>query len=247
MLHVKRPYQPAEQMRLEHANRLLLSSELSGDELAWQPGMAEWGPLSTIPGVISTTPPPLPPEIPPPIRRQITAYVPPIADHLHATHTTPPTELDQRYKGVGGWLLFFCVGLTILGPLFSLGQMAYTWKQSQTAFAIYPTIESAILCENIGSSVILIYGFIVGCTIWRGNHQGRDIARLFLLFRLSVFVSVELIAVLIIGDLPKQVFAIVAGGVFVPIGREIAYFAIWWSYFTKSKRVRNTYNHDHNT
>lgn len=246
MIHIKRPHQPAEQMLLEHANKLILSGELSGDELAWQPGMAEWGRLSTIPGIISQHPPPLPPEIPPPIRRQTTASISPMAYHTHAIHTTQSTEPGQRYKGVGGWLLFFCVGLTILGPLSSLGQMAYDWKQLQIIFVIYPAIKSAAIWENFGSSIILIYGFIVGCTIWSGSLQGRLIASRFLLFRVSGFLIMELIALSIIGDLPHHVIAATAGGMVVPIVREIAFFAIWWSYFNNSKRVRNTYGFDHN-
>ena len=41
---------------------------------------------------------------------------------------SPNTMNDQaptQYKGVGGWLLLFCLGLTVFGPLITLGKLVY--------------------------------------------------------------------------------------------------------------------------
>ena len=69
MLHVIRKSQPPQKLTLEQVNRLLLDGELSGDELAWRPGMEDWAPLHTIPEVHSQTPPPLPPDVETPIAK----------------------------------------------------------------------------------------------------------------------------------------------------------------------------------
>ena len=47
--------------------------------------------------------------------------------------------------------------------------------------------------------------------------------------------------VVIMGDMPSQVFTTVIGATVGAVFREIIYFLIWWFYFKKSKRVRNTY------
>ena len=194
--------------------------------LAWQEGMSEWSPLNTIISLPATTPAAVPPPPTEGVQQQSVA-APPVV-------TTGP-------KGVGGWLVFFCVGLTILGPLFSLGQITMHWEQAQPAFAQLPNLKTAVMWENIGSVALLIYGFIAGCMIWGGNSSGRDIAKQYLLIRLFGFIGLEFVTVVIMGDMPSQVVTSVIGAAVGAVFREIVYFLIWWFYFKKSKRVRNTY------
>lgn len=59
-IHVKPPYAPQSEISLDEANRLLQKGELPFDTLAWTPGMPDWVPLRTFPGIVAPTPPPLP-------------------------------------------------------------------------------------------------------------------------------------------------------------------------------------------
>lgn len=205
----------------EQTRGMIAAGMISHDDLAWIEGSPDWKPLNTVLGV--SQPPPHP-----------ASTIPAPLAHTLTNSSDGPT-------GVGGWLVFFCVGLTILSPLFSLGQMVNGWEQSKPAFSSFPTIKSALIWENLGSVAILIYGFIVGCMIWSGSSEGRNIARRFLLIRFFGFIGVEVVAILIMGDLPSQMVSAGIGGVVGAIFREGVYFAIWWLYFNKSKRVRNTY------
>lgn len=160
--------------------------------------------------------------------------------------TAPPTLPSQPGpnvgpKGVGGWLMFFCVGLTILGPLFSLGQMASGWEEAKPAFDRLASLRTAIYWENFGTTLILIYGFVVGCIIWGGNESGKRLAKQYLLTRLFGFLGIELVTFLLMLGLPSQVVAAALGGIVGAVFREAIYFLFWWLYFKKSKRVRNTY------
>ena len=181
--------------------------------LAWKEGMSDWAPLNTIVACAET--------------QQATAPPPPVA-------ATGP-------KGVGGWLVFFCVVLTILGPLHFLAQISIAWKQFPPVFAQFPNLKTAIMWEQAGLIALLIYGFIVGCMIWNGNPRGREIAKKFLLIRLFGFIGIEFITVVIMRELPSQVVASVIDGVAVAVFVNLISFLIWWLYFKKSKRVRNTY------
>jgi len=147
----------------------------------------------------------------------------------------------KEKSGVGGWLLFFCIQLVILGPLFSSGKLYNEWELSQPVFENYPALRNVVLFENIGSALLLAYGFFAGLSIWKGESNGRKVARIYLLFRLFGMVLIEFIALVMMGDLPsvvlESVFAALAGVAF----REGVYFLVWWLYFKFSKRVRNTY------
>ena len=119
--------------------------------------------------------------------------------------------------------------------------MFTNWSQSEAAFVLFPTIKTVLVWENFGSTVLLIYGFIVGCIVWSGNPKGRSIARQFLLIRLFAFIGVELVGLLMMRGLPSEVLAGGVGGVVTAVFQAVAYFLVWWFYFKKSKRVKNTY------
>lgn len=208
-------------------------------DLAWHEGLWEWAPLHQ---VLNVGAPMSLPAKPPLLVTSVRKTAPPsqiASPPAPKSHNSGTTNIGP--KGVGGWLFFFCVGLTILSPLIVLGQMIGTWKASEAAFGAYPSIKTAILWENFGSIILLVYGFIVGCIIWSGNPQGRNIAQRFLLIRLFGFIGVELIALLIMSGLPSKVVSGGVSGVGTAVFNAGIYFIVWWSYFKKSKRVKNTY------
>ena len=175
--------------------------------------------------VAHTRPPPMPPTRPP------HAIIPTMAVPAQAKGPT----------GIGGWLVFFCVILTILSPLLVLGQMANNWEQARPTFVVYPSIRAACMWENLGMAALLIYGFIVGCMIWTGNPRGREIAKKFLLIRFLAFIGVEVIGLVMMGNLPSEILVGGIAGVFGSVFQAMFFFLVWWFYFKKSKRVRNTY------
>jgi hypothetical protein len=150
-------------------------------------------------------------------------------------------QVEDGPKGVGGALALFCVALTILTPAWSLIQMTITWQQAKPAFDQFPALKTAVLFENLGCVVLLIYGFVVGCTVMSGSPSGQTVAKQYLLIRLLSGICIELIALIMIGDLPSNVTSGVGGAVARGIIWEGVYFLIWWFYFKNSKRVRNTY------
>lgn len=194
--------------------------------------MSEWAPLSTV----------LAPNHSPLASAPPLPSIPRPSEPISTSSSMPLVVTGPQ--GVGGWLVFFCVGLTILGPLFLLGQMVSTWETSQAGFSRFPSIKTAMIWENFGRSVLLIYGFVVGCIIWSGSSNGRSIAKKYLLIHLFGFIGVEFIAILLMVDLPSKMLAAGIGGVLGAGIKDLFYFLIWWFYFKKSKRVRNTYGND---
>jgi hypothetical protein len=119
------------------------------------------------------------------------------------------------------------------------------WPELQPAFAAYPPLKIAWYLESLWSLVILVYGFVVGVRIWKGNPAGRKLARQFLLIRFFGLLAVEVIAismmVLMIKDPPPELISGGIAGVVGGLVQTALYVGIWWLYFSKSKRVRNTY------
>jgi hypothetical protein len=115
------------------------------------------------------------------------------------------------------------------------------WEKAPLAFAQFPNLKTAVMWETAGSIALLIYGFIAGCMIWSGNPNGREIAKKFLLIRLFGIIGIDFITVVIVGDMPSQVTASVISAAVETVFANLFWFLIWWFYFKKSKRVRNTY------
>jgi hypothetical protein len=120
-----------------------------------------------------------------------------------------------------------CVGL-FLAPALSFIQMMTTWDLAKPAFVQFPSLRRAVEFENLGFVVLLIYGFIVGCTLMRGSPFGRTIVKQYLLIRLLGYVGIELIVLMMINDLP--VTATSGIGV-IAVGRAVifegVYFLTW--------------------
>lgn len=215
------PYTP-EQIEL-----LVNQGLVSPIELGCKEGMTSWVPLNTILQTIN----------------RVSSSVPPTVFQSSApSNVVPvPRAKSNALQGVGGWLLFFCIILTIISPLLTISQLASGWQEVKPVFNKFPSIKTAMIWESIGILALGVYGFIVGCIIWNGSLKGRVIAKGFLLVRLLGFIAIEILAFAILSDLPPEIIIEAVRYYFYAVLREIVFFSIWWLYFQKSKRVKNTY------
>ncbi|MFD0893977.1 DUF2569 family protein [Luteolibacter ambystomatis] len=208
----------------EQVQAMLATGELRGDELAWTDGQADWVPLSTLVPVTRASADPAP----------YNPYAPPVIGGVPLTSIHQP---GTGPSGIGGWLLFYCIALTILSPLLSLAQAVGTvgvWEK-------VPALRNALLVETGGVLLLVACGVVVGILLWMRHPHALKIVKAFLIVRLCSFIVIEVVALLLMQDLGPKVFeAGIGGGVGATI-REVAYFLIWWFYFKKSVRVANTF------
>jgi hypothetical protein len=225
LIHIAQNNRQEGPYTLDQVQGMLDNGAITPITLAWRDGMSSWAPVSTIipPAAphISKAPPPLP-----------------IEKMTSPSNTAELISLDSTGpKGVGGWLLLFCVQLTILSPLISIGEMVNLWNYSK---------NSVVIWTSAGSLSLLIYGFIVGCGIWIGSKKGREIARKYLFVRLTGFIIIQFVAILLIsenslGPTHSKILASFIGSACGSTTTEVIYFLVWWFYFKRSKRVKNTY------
>ena len=160
-----------------------------------------------------------------------------------------PVKIRTPIPPVGGWLLFFCVAMTILGPLVSIGRLSLGWENADAIFAHIPSLKTIMYVETFGIALLVLYGFVVGCKIWRGDPDGKQLAKQYLKIRFFGFIGLWTVVILLMFRLPSHMPRIVeiirsetVEGIIKGVFREGIFFLVWWSYFKKSKRVRNTYD-----
>jgi Protein of unknown function (DUF2569) len=120
-------------------------------------------------------------------------------------------------KGVGGWLLFFCISLTVLAPLLMFIRV---WG-------------SGFELESIVDLVLAAFGVLVGIMIWNVS------ARAFMLLWIYFGMTAALLVLGIVGAFlapegqnPKVTIQLV---------RALISTIIWFLYFKKSDRVQATF------
>ena len=131
----------------------------------------------------------------------------------------------SRYKGVSGWLLFFCISLTILIPL---KIMAEYGGRGVDIWHIRGVSTDGLLSLALATSSIY-----VGVCLWRVRPGAVKKAKLFLWFVLAFALAGDVLS--IVAD--SSVVYAAAGRA---VGSVIA-VSIWLSYFSSSKRVAATY------
>lgn len=238
-------------------DRLVATGEIAPLDLVWRDGMPGWLPLAEVrPAPVAAASEPAATAVCQACQRTFPAdLVVPVAgalvcadcksrqlQKLRETGTgIPAPGVTEGPRGVGGWLLFFCIGLTILGPLASIASMFGQWNAAAPAFDRMPGLRTVMLVESVGMSILVLVVFVVGILIWSGRPDGRTLARKLLIGRVVWVVLVEGVALFLLRDASSAAFAGAIGAVTGVLFRELIYFAVWWRYFKKSVRVANTY------
>ena len=126
-------------------------------------------------------------------------------------------------SGVGGWLFWFCISVTILGPLALIGQ-----------FFTLQFRSPQLMLEAIR----LLYGAVVGVFLWMERSTAILLLRIYFIFLavsyLLVFLNLASVA-LARHTTPFQLPA------FYSTVLSAGFSFLWFLYFHRSERVRNTY------
>ena len=135
----------------------------------------------------------------------------------------PAPAAPGALRGVGGWLLVFCIWITIVDPLMELRVLPYLR---------YLTLNPFLLV----SLCVTAYGVFTGIQLWTVRPQA--------LTHLRIYFGVVLVtALLSIVTFFRMMRGEMLGGIWVFAGwaRTFLFLAIWVTCFRVSKRVRSTY------
>jgi hypothetical protein len=136
-----------------------------------------------------------------------------------------PPEQEPRFplarrpelKGIGGWLLFFCVSLTVLSPLMTLARL------SNSRFAVGSLSDLALVAISV----------LTGVMLWSVNQ--RAFVFLWIYFALlSSRLVLRILELYLAGQVRdfESISPLIFS--FVPL-------LIWFLYFKQSDRVQATF------
>ena len=137
--------------------------------------------------------------------------------------------------GVTGWLLFLCVSLVILTPLFGLGVLGKEWAETRPYFETVANAKEALMVEFSGYSFFLLYSVYTGLQLWQVKPNAVENAKRFFVAYLVMGVGLPIVTNRMLG------IPVVDDEYVKSVVRTILSFAIWYTYLSKSKRVKATY------
>ena len=149
------------------------------------------------------------------------------------------------------WLRFFALILLALSPIASINDLISSWRifppdVLRKVWEVYPAFAASVCLNSAGIVFIVAYGIRVGSILWKVGPSGKSEAQRYLLLRLGVnlaliFISVAVVETTLSSEDKKSIFADYGSMVIAPLISETVFFVIWWLYFLKSKRVKETY------
>lgn len=165
---------------------------------------------------------------------------------------TSAGEIESGYRfkseveGVGGWLLFLCLRLTIIGPLFLLGTIwaALTdnvQKQYSTAFTQAP-IFTTILIVIVGSIYFgpMLFGMYAGFALWTVRKYAVGLAKIASVLYIGLNLFEITLLLVLPGPAAQQQPGQNATGIFMNVWLLMGN-VLWYLYLSMSVRVKNTY------
>ena len=97
----------------------------------------------------------------------------------------------NRLHGVGGWLVFLCLSLTIVAPLFNLQIASKAFKN-----LIYsPSLAQSDLLRFDAVGVIYsglaIFSCICGYMLWSENPRGPRVTKIYLIIATALVIALH--------------------------------------------------------
>ena len=154
---------------------------------------------------------------------------------------SPNTEIDTntKYKGVAGWLMLLCVGLTILGPLRSLVTLVQGYNESSPHFERIPGLRTLATIDIPLSLALISFSIYAGLRLWQIKPGAVQTAKKFYICMLAyTAISVTLPFMV---ELPQQATSAMQGEALKEIIQSAVSVGIWYFYLRVSKRVKATY------
>ena len=150
----------------------------------------------------------------------------------------------QKYKGIGGWLLLFCLILTVFSLIGTLFSIVTTYLEVSKYFAQFPRLLTVTVIDIFLSLSFMTYSIYAGIRLWRIRPRAVHTAKQYILFSLVYVLIASLLSFM--AGFPSSVNETLVIGGAKSMFKGIIFVVTWYSYLNKSQRVRATYNDDEN-
>jgi Protein of unknown function (DUF2569) len=146
---------------------------------------------------------------------------------------------ETTYQGVGGWLLLFCLSLTLFNPLLGIYNLVSGYSAASAFFAQIPALQTYMLVEFLVAAGVIAYSVYAGGSLWLVKPNAIHTVKHFFVVILC-YAAIEIFLPFLVG-LPPNLsgpIAAASAGAFV---KGIIYVTIWSLYLNRSRRVKATF------
>ena len=91
----------------------------------------------------------------------------------------------QKYRGVSGWLLLFCINLTILSPLLVFSGLNETYDKLKPLFNQLPGVKVIFLITLLLEIIKIALSIRAGHGLWTIKPKAVKIAKNFMIIYLA--------------------------------------------------------------
>ena len=169
-----------------------------------------------------------------------------LLDH-HGTKVISSANTKSSLSGIGGWLLLFCVMVTIVEPIYGFSVVvsgAIVSSANSHLFRRFPQLSTVFFIMTVVYLAWSSFSVVVGARIWKKKAGAVKLAQIYLLIRIPL--GILLFVLPLIFGLPEHVLSNlfdIKGSTKALIHVFIGSI-VWYLYFNKSVRVRNTFPND---
>lgn len=161
------------------------------------------------------------------------------ANEQPAHPSLTPIPAESRYKGVGGWLLFLCLALTVFSPFMTLASLAAGYTETSKYFDLFPGLLAITIVDTFLSLGLMVFSIYAGAGLWSVRAGAVRLAKRYLLCFLGYHVIAA--ALPFMAGLPSEAHEAMIPEVAKEALKGIIFFIVWYSYLNGSKRVRATF------
>jgi hypothetical protein len=145
----------------------------------------------------------------------------------------------HQYDGVGGWLLWFCIGITFFMPLWTIFNLINSYTKTSPMLKMYPGVLVIIIIDTFLSIGLTVFSIYAGVLLFKIRSNAVNIAKKYLLTRLAYSVIAEFLPFL--AGFPAEANKAMIQEVPRSLIPTVVSIIIWYLYFINSKRVEATY------
>ena len=145
--------------------------------------------------------------------------------------STPDREVEAEYKDFDGWLILLCLCFIAFNPLATVFNLIFSYIVTNPYFVGNPWLLYIYIFDRVLSLGLMLFGIYAGIALWKIWPNAIELAQKYLLGFLAYSILTSIIP--FITALPSKLATL-------PI-YSFTYFALWYSYLSKSRRVKATY------
>ena len=147
----------------------------------------------------------------------------------------------NKFEGVKGWLLLFCIILAIINPIGTFLNLNNGWADTYQYFDEVNGMETFVITDTVIAILVMLLSIRAGIALWKIKPRAVIIARNYLLIFLGYTVlSSQFLGY--ISGLSSDIIEAMRPEMQIILRDGLIYFGIWFSYLSLSRRVKATYS-----